>query len=179
VALVTVPFLQFLDVPDLQAHFFVFYFAVFSALSPPVAIAALAACKVSGGSFLGTAIDGLKLMATVVIVPYAFVYHPALLGFPNLTWSVLPPLALTLLLQWTVSLATYGYLRQPLSAAQRTAFAVVSVAGAVLLVRYDTPSLIVFCAALVAAVAWTWRTGAHALHGAAGPMNRQEENTTP
>ena len=41
VALALVPFLQQLGVEPLMAHFFVFYFACYSALSPPVAVAAL------------------------------------------------------------------------------------------------------------------------------------------
>ncbi len=154
VALVTVPFLQFLDVPELQSHFFVFYFAVFSALSPPVAIAALAASKVSGGSFFGTVVDGMKLMATVVIVPYAFVYHPELLSFPHVGWSVVAPLALTLTLQWTVSVAAYGYFRRALSAPERVGFLVVSIAGLALIIRDDLASFATFTGVLAAMVLW-------------------------
>ena len=43
VALSLVPFLQGGGVEPLVAHFFVFYFAVFSTLTPPVAVSALAA----------------------------------------------------------------------------------------------------------------------------------------
>src|SRR3546814_13768631 len=64
VALAVVPFLQLLQVPPLQAHFFVFYFAVFSTLTPPVAVSVLAAAKLAGASQMDTAIDAMKLAAT-------------------------------------------------------------------------------------------------------------------
>ena len=58
VALALVPFIMNVGVDPLVAHFFVFYFAVFSTLTPPVAVSALAAAKVSGGTFFGTAMKG-------------------------------------------------------------------------------------------------------------------------
>ncbi len=51
VALALVPFLQQLGVDPLMAHFFVFYFACYSALTPPVAVAALAAAKIAQSGF--------------------------------------------------------------------------------------------------------------------------------
>ena len=70
VSLTLVPFLQQIGVEALLAHFFVFYFAVFSTLTPPVAISALAAAKLSGATFLATARDAMKLMLTCFIIPY-------------------------------------------------------------------------------------------------------------
>ena len=75
VALSLVPFLMSAGVEPLIAHFFVFYFAVFSTLTPPLAISALAAAKVSGGTFVGT-YNSMKLMLTTFIIPFGFCYHP-------------------------------------------------------------------------------------------------------
>src|SRR3546814_19314377 len=79
VALAVVPFLQLLQVPPLQAHFFVFYLAVFSTLTPPVAVSVLAAAKLAGDSQMDTACDAMKLAATTFIIPFAFVYNPPLM----------------------------------------------------------------------------------------------------
>jgi len=87
VALALVPFLQQIGIPPLQAHFFVFYFAVFSTLTPPVAVSVLAAAKLADATFLKTAIDSIKIASTTFIIPYAFVFSPELMSFPNMTWS--------------------------------------------------------------------------------------------
>lgn len=129
VALALVPFLQQLGVEPLQAHFFVFYFACYSALTPPVAVAALAAAKIAGAGFLETARDAMKLMLTTFVIPFAFVYYPSLMSFPNLEWEVLVPITTCLLLQWTVSVTCYGYFRRDLTTFERWLFGIISVAG--------------------------------------------------
>lgn len=110
VALALVPFMQQIGIPALQAHFFVFYFAVFSTLTPPVAISVLAASKVAGASFLGTARDSMKLALTTFIIPFAFVYSPELMNFPNMTWAVVPAVVHVVFIQWLISVASFGYL---------------------------------------------------------------------
>src|SRR3546814_13608527 len=90
VALAVVPFLQLLQVPPLQAHFFVFYFAVFSTLTPPVAVSVLAAAKLAGASQMDTAIDAMKLAATTFIIPFAFFYNPEPMSFPHTTSAGAP-----------------------------------------------------------------------------------------
>lgn len=155
VALALVPFLQEFGVPPLQAHFFVFYFACYSALTPPVAVAALAAAKIAEASFLETAANAMKLMLTTFVIPFAFVYYPSLMSFPNLTWDILIPLVTVLLLQWTVSVACYGFFRRALTAVERGLFGVASFAGYVALTDRSVLSNIVFGAILVAVMAWT------------------------
>jgi len=137
VALSLVPFLMETGVEAIVAHFFVFYFAVFSTLTPPVAISALAAAKLSGGSFLGTTLDAMKLMLTTFIIPFAFCYHPQLLKFPNIGWDVLPPVALIIVLQITTSIACYGYFFGQLTWIDRCMFALLTVAGLFLLIGWS------------------------------------------
>ncbi|MEO0620726.1 MAG: TRAP transporter fused permease subunit [Pseudomonadota bacterium] len=129
VALALVPFMQQIGVPPLQAHFFVFYFAVFSTLTPPVAVSVLAAAKLADASFLRTAGDSLKIAATTFIIPFAFVYSPDLMSFPNVTLDVVPALAEVLLIQLTVSIAAYGYLFRNLVGWERWAFLGVALLG--------------------------------------------------
>jgi len=66
-------------VPLLAAHFFVFYFAILSAITPPVAIACLVTARISGGSFWETAQRSLVLAAPLFILPYVFVVNDSLL----------------------------------------------------------------------------------------------------
>ena len=125
-ALALVPFLQQLGVEPLMAHFFVFYFAVYSALTPPVAVASLAAAKIARASISQTTRDSQKLMLTTFVIPFAFVYYPSLMSFPNLSWDVLIPIVTCLLLQWTVSIACYGHFLRDQSYTERWGWGVVS-----------------------------------------------------
>lgn len=129
VALALVPFMQQIGIPMLQAHFFVFYFAVFSTLTPPVAVSVLAAAKLADASFLDTAKQSMKMAMTTFIIPFAFVFSPELMAFPNLTWKVLPPLAEVLAIQLTVSVASYGYLFRNLNGVERGLMALAALCG--------------------------------------------------
>ncbi|MBU2455084.1 MAG: TRAP transporter fused permease subunit, partial [Proteobacteria bacterium] len=76
----TVPVLtQTFGVHPLSAHFFIFYFAIISAITPPVALAAYAAAGISGADPLKTAITSCRLGLAAFIVPYMFIYAPQLL----------------------------------------------------------------------------------------------------
>ncbi|MBT3307687.1 MAG: TRAP transporter large permease subunit, partial [Alphaproteobacteria bacterium] len=129
VALALVPFMQQIGLPPLQAHFFVFYFAVFSTLTPPVAVSVLAAAKLADATFLGTAVDSIKIALTTFIIPFAFVYFPELMSFPHMTWAVVPAVLIVVGIQWTISIASYGYLFRPLIGWERGVFAVAAFAG--------------------------------------------------
>jgi len=129
VALALVPFLQQLGVKAFLAHYFVFYFAVYSALSPPVAVAALAGAKIAGAGFWETCRESMKLAATTFIIPFAFVYRPQLLAFPNLDWNMVPPIVEILLIQWTSSIALFGYFRRPLTTVETWPFGAATVLG--------------------------------------------------
>ena len=158
VSLTLVPFLQQGGIEAILAHFFVFYFAVFSTLTPPVAVSALAAAKLSGGTFIGTAVDGMKLMLTTFIIPYGFVYHPELLSFPNLNWAVVPPILLILLLQWTSSIVCYGYLLRNLTWAERWGFLAVTAVGFSYLINGRFIELVALGVLLVLSCSWIFVT---------------------
>ena len=158
VSLTLVPFLQQGGIEAILAHFFVFYFAVFSTLTPPVAVSALAAAKLSGGTFIGTAVDGMKLMLTTFIIPYGFVYHPELLSFPNVSWSIVPPILLILLLQWSSSVVCYGYFIRDLNWPERWSFLAVTAVGFSYLINERNIELIALIVLLVLCVGWVLYT---------------------
>ena len=68
-----------LGVPEISAHLFAFYFAMFANLTPPVALAAFAASGLSGGDPVKTGFASVKLAIAGFIVPYMFVYSTQLL----------------------------------------------------------------------------------------------------
>jgi TRAP transporter 4TM/12TM fusion protein len=74
-----VPAIIKLGVPLEAAHMFVFYFAILSAITPPVAITLYAANGLSGAGLWDGGIAAMKLAATGYIIPFMFVYGPALL----------------------------------------------------------------------------------------------------
>jgi TRAP-type uncharacterized transport system fused permease subunit len=154
VALAVVPFMQQLGVPPLQAHFFVFYFAVFSTLTPPVAVSVLAAARLADASLFTTALDAMKLSLTTFIVPFAFVYNPDIMSFPKTPWSVWPAVAEILLLQWAISISAYGHLRRALLAAERWVFALISGIGFFAVID-DNVLFSLFFAGMFGAM-WLW-----------------------
>jgi len=78
-ATIAAPALIQLGVPDLAAHMFCFYFAMFANLTPPVALASFAAAGISGGNPMKTGWVSVKLAIAGFIVPYMFIYNQGLL----------------------------------------------------------------------------------------------------
>lgn len=78
-AAVVAPALQLLGASPLQAHLFVFYCAIISAITPPVAIAAFAAAAISGGKPWATSILAMRLGIAAFILPFMFYTSPEIL----------------------------------------------------------------------------------------------------
>lgn len=78
-AVVAGPALVRLGVPTLSAHLFILYFAVMSAITPPVAVAAFAAAGIAGASPNEIGYRAVRLGIVAFIVPFIFVYQPELL----------------------------------------------------------------------------------------------------
>jgi TRAP transporter 4TM/12TM fusion protein len=74
-----VPALVKLGVRVEAAHLFVLYFAVLSAITPPVAMAVYAANGISRGTLMDTSWAAVKLGLTGYIIPFMFVFAPSLL----------------------------------------------------------------------------------------------------
>jgi len=79
IVLVMGPSLQKLGVPIVHTHMFVLYFGVLSAITPPVALAAFAAAPIAGSSPMMTALEASRLALPGFVIPFAFIYQPALL----------------------------------------------------------------------------------------------------
>ena len=107
-ALAVVPFLQQLGFPAFQSHFFVFYFAVFSTLTLPIAVGVLAAAKLAGSRFITTAVDALKLTVPVFLIPFAVIYNPELSLIEHWTWRTPLLFAVLVLIQAGVAAGIFG-----------------------------------------------------------------------
>jgi TRAP transporter 4TM/12TM fusion protein len=77
--LLSAPVLIKVGFPVLSVHMFVFYFAIISAITPPVAIGALVAVGISGGKYLGTALHAMRLALPGFLLPFYFLYMPVIL----------------------------------------------------------------------------------------------------
>ncbi|SFQ00532.1 TRAP transporter permease [Tranquillimonas alkanivorans] len=73
------PALAKLGFPILQSHLFLLYYAVLSALTPPIAVAALAAAAIADEDAFKIAFSAVRLAAVGFLLPFAFVMNPGLL----------------------------------------------------------------------------------------------------
>lgn len=73
------PLMTDLNIHPLPGHLFLLYFAVLSALTPPVAVAAYAASSISGDNPLSIAGHATRFALAAFLVPFTFVYGPELL----------------------------------------------------------------------------------------------------
>ena len=78
-ASVVAPGLIKLGISPLVAHMFVFYYAVISAITPPVALAAYAGAAIAGSDPMRTSVTAFMYGLAAFIVPFMFFYSPALL----------------------------------------------------------------------------------------------------
>ena len=76
VAIIVAPVLSRMGVPILAAHMFVFYYAVISTITPPVALAAYAAAGVAGTDPFKTALVGFRVGIAKFVVPFYVIYTP-------------------------------------------------------------------------------------------------------
>lgn len=73
------PLLGPMHIELLPGHMFLLYFAVMSALTPPVAVAAYAAASIADANPLAIAGHAVKFALAALVVPFTFVYGPELL----------------------------------------------------------------------------------------------------
>lgn len=117
-------------IPQIAAHLFVFYFAIMSFITPPVAMSAYAASGIAKSNNTKTGVLAFMLGLAGFIIPFIYVYRPALLlvdtGVMESIWVV----AVATLATVDMAIVTIGYLKRPMRAPERILLA----AGAVMLV---------------------------------------------
>jgi TRAP-type uncharacterized transport system fused permease subunit len=79
VALLMGPVIVGLGIATFTAHMFIFFFAVASAITPPVAIAAFAAASITKADPMATGFSAVRSGVVMFVLPFVFAYHPELL----------------------------------------------------------------------------------------------------
>ncbi|HET7404264.1 MAG TPA: TRAP transporter fused permease subunit, partial [Usitatibacter sp.] len=127
---IAAPALLKLGVPLLVSHMFVFYFGIMADLTPPVALAALAAASIAKESYMKIGVKATQIAIAGFVIPYMAVYDPALMlqagTWLNTLYMVFK--ALVAIALWGA--AAIGHLQAPLNWPER----VLCAAAALLLV---------------------------------------------
>lgn len=109
-----------LGLPAMSSHLFILYYAVLSALTPPVAVAAYAASAICGGNPVSIAAQAVRLAIFAFVFPFAIVYNPSITLDGTLLSCVLE-ITQAFIATLAIAVATEGYLRHKLSAFSRLA----------------------------------------------------------
>ena len=117
-ATIAAPPLIKLGVNPLAAHMFVYYFACLSNLTPPVAIASYGAAGLSGQNPSEVGWAGFRIALAGFIIPFTFIYAPALLFVGDLLSIVLATTTATIGVV-AAALAMQSYFFAPLTTPQR------------------------------------------------------------
>jgi TRAP transporter 4TM/12TM fusion protein len=155
-AVLVAPVMTSLGIDPMAGHMFLLYFAVMSALTPPVAVAAYAASAISGDNPLAIAAMAVRMALAAFLIPFSFVFNRELLlqgSALEIAWAtacVAAGLA-------AIAIAIEGYLRGPLAALPR-----LCLAAAGILLLFTAPLLAGIAGALVAAALFIQRAGVKA-----------------
>lgn len=79
VALLMGPLLIGLGIATFTAHMFIFYFAIASAITPPVALAAFAASTITKAEPMATGFSAVRSGIVMFVIPFVFAFYPELL----------------------------------------------------------------------------------------------------
>ncbi len=112
------PALIKLGIHPIASHLFVFYFAIISAITPPVCGAVYIASGIAGANWVKTAKFALLLGFSAFIIPYLFVYDTSLL-FIGTPLSIIYALIRSFLSVTIISAAGMGYLKKALTKWER------------------------------------------------------------
>lgn len=107
-AAVLAPALVKLGISPLQAHFFIFYFACLSGITPPVALVAIPAASIANANPVLVSVKAFQMALTAFIIPFLFVYSPALL-LQGEFWPVVLAVVTALIGVWGLANGLGGF----------------------------------------------------------------------
>lgn len=135
-ASVTVPLLQSTGVAPLAAHMFIFFFAVLSAITPPVCVAVYVGAAIAGANWLEVARECMRISLMKYVLPFVMLYNGAILL--DGTWSaILLSVAAAMALALVLEALCFGYMHTRFS---RLDFLLGSASAALFLVYLINPS---------------------------------------
>ncbi|UFJ39977.1 TRAP transporter permease [Brevibacillus humidisoli] len=109
-ATMAAPALAAFGVDPLSAHLFVFYFGVIANLTPPIALAAFAGAGIAGSDPQRTGWVSCKLALAGFVVPFIFIYKPAMLIHQAGAIDILLVTVASVLAIIALAAATEGYI---------------------------------------------------------------------
>lgn len=118
-ATMAAPALAKMGIPHLVSHMFVFYFGMLANLTPPVALAAFAGAGIAGGKPAKTGFQAVKLALAGFVVPYIFVYSPALLLIDTTPLNTVIVVITAVIGVFALGAAVEGYLNKCLNLVSR------------------------------------------------------------
>lgn len=107
-AIVLAPALINIGLDPMAVHLFVMYWGMCSFITPPVALGSFAAASLAGSSPMATGFQSMRLGVAVYLVPFFFVFNPALIlhgSVPYILYSV----ALAVIGLWLIGSSVEGY----------------------------------------------------------------------
>jgi TRAP transporter 4TM/12TM fusion protein len=119
---IAAPAIVMLGVPVLAAHMFTFYFGIIADITPPVALAAFAGSAIAKSDPLKTGIIASKLAIAAFIIPYVFVFNPALLLINTTPIQVVQIVITSILGMVGIGAAMEGYFITNANKLERVAF---------------------------------------------------------
>jgi TRAP transporter 4TM/12TM fusion protein len=128
-AVLIAPGLTAFGLSVMQAHMFILYYAVLSAVTPPVAVAAYACSAIAQANPLTISVQACRMSIVAFIVPFSFAYGEELLLQGN-WWLIAPITASALFGTILLALALEGYWKRQYS---RPARVLIFLAGLVFL----------------------------------------------
>lgn len=157
VALFGAPALVETGVPLLAAHMFVFYFANLSAVTPPVAVAALVGANIAKASFWGTSFNAVRLALPGFLIPFLFLFEPEILGLGGGLSAQMLAVSQAIIATGALNCALEGRIFQRISVIERIILAIAALG----LLYWDVRIEMVSLAVIVALAAWSgWRAAA-------------------
>jgi TRAP transporter 4TM/12TM fusion protein len=117
-------------VPIMAAHMFVFYFGIIADITPPVALAAYAGAAIAKGDPMKTGITATRLAITAFIIPYIFVFSPAILMINTTPWEVIRIVLTSFTGMVSLAAGLEGFMLRKVS----VPFRLMAVAGGLLLI---------------------------------------------
>jgi TRAP transporter 4TM/12TM fusion protein len=167
-ASVVAPGLQRMGIDPLIAHLFIFYFAVISAITPPVALAAYAGAGISGANPMSTSVESFKVGLAAFIVPFMFFYSPALLLLGDDAFLIVRVIITALIGVYLLASAAQGYLLGLMAWPLR----ILLLAGAMAMISGTLTTDALGIALALAVVGWQWKFGRRVTPApAAGPTD--------
>lgn len=125
-AVMVAPALMQMGVLPIAAHLFIFYFGIISNITPPVALASFVAAGIAEAPFMKTGFEALKLGISAFILPFMFVFNPALILNGTLL-EIIPVVITATIGIYSLSVFIEGIMLQELRVWERLAFGVTAI----------------------------------------------------